>query len=310
MKVHVVVDFMHIYYKYFYQLKSGRLKRLSAPVNTNGTFIEFDTSLIYYPLRDIEKMRRAYEDAGYETTVSVCFDMPSVRTDEDVDGASDYKAGRVNPFSDDDFQRLDMLCDMLEIAGYNSYRIPGYEADDIVNHLCTAYKDDFDYTIIYTNDKDLLVNINEKVLAMRFKQTMGYTRVDMNNYEEYLKAEFGANIPYNAIGLFLSTVGDSADNIKGIHKFGKAAFNKLIDKLNAEYDINWAECGDYEKLSKVTELCRKFLTDEQYEQMQAAFALVSNMSVDTAQIHYPSNKSSSAKREEAYGKYNMLSLML
>lgn len=310
MKVHTIVDFMHIYYKYFYQLKAGKLKRLTAPVNTNGTVTEFDTSLIYYPLRDIERIRKFFEEKGCDVTISVCFDMPSVRTEEEVDGASDYKAGRVNPFSDEDFMRLDMLCDMLEGAGYNSYRIAGYEADDIINHLCSTYKDDFDYIFVYTNDKDLLVNINEKVIVNRFKTTQGYTQVGRANYEAYLKGEFGANIPYNAIGLFLSTAGDSADNIKGIHKFGKAAFNKLIDKLNAKYDINWAECGDYTKLANVVELCKDFLTEEQFEQMKASFALVSNMSIDCSKIHAPVNKTSYEKREETYGKYNMVSLML
>lgn len=310
MKIHIIIDFMHIYYKYFYQLKAGKLKHLSAPVNTNGTMIEFDTSLIYYPLRDIEKIRKQFEDEGHEVTVSVCFDMPSVRNEEDVQGASDYKAGRVNPFTDDDFIRLNMLCDMLEGAGYNSYRIAGYEADDIVNHLCNTYKSNFDHTIVYTNDKDLLVNVCENVHVMRFKPTKGYFAVNINNYEGYLAEEFGANIPYNAIGLFLSTVGDSADNIKGIYKFGKAAFNKLIDKLNAKYDINWAECGDYTKLEAVIEKCRDFLTDEQFEQMKAAFALVSNMDIDTSNIHSPSNTTSFEKRQNTYGKYNMVSLML
>lgn len=310
MKVHAILDFMHIYYKYYYQLKSGKLKHLSAPVNTNGTVVEFDTSLIYYPLRDIEKIRNTFEAQGCDVTISVCFDMPSIRTDEEVEGASDYKAGRVSPFNDDDFKRIDMLCEMLESAGYNSYRIAGCEADDIVNHLCSKYKDDFDLTVIYTNDKDLLVNINEKVIAMRFKQTQGYTRVDMNNYETYLENEFGAYIPYNAIGLFLSTVGDSADNIKGIHRFGKAAFTKLINKVASKNTINWKACGDYNELSKVVEMCKEFLTDEQYEQMKASFALVSNINIEASKIHSPSNKTSYEKREATYSKFNMVSLML
>ena len=46
MKLHIIIDFMHIYYKYFFQLREGRIKRLSAPIDWNGTVIEKDTSLI------------------------------------------------------------------------------------------------------------------------------------------------------------------------------------------------------------------------------------------------------------------------
>ena len=47
---------------------------------------------------------------------------------------------------------------LLNEAGHNTYRYDGYEADDLVTYLAQNYKDVFDYTIIYTPDKDLKVN--------------------------------------------------------------------------------------------------------------------------------------------------------
>lgn len=308
MDIHVIIDFMHIYYKYFYQLRAGKIKHLSAPLDWNGSVIEKDTSLIYYPLRDIEGIRKNLELSGHDVTVSVCFDMKSKRNDIDVTGAKDYKADRPKTLGDEDFKNIDYVLKLLSEAGHNTYRIEGYEADDLVNHLCKVYKDTFDYTIIYTNDKDLLVNVCNNVGVMRFKQGKGYEQVDKSKYETYLENEFGTFIPYNAIGLFLSTVGDSADHIKGINKFGKVAFGKLITKVAQANTIDWSACGDYDKLAEVVEMCKPFLTDEQFNQMKDSFKLVSNIQV-VSNLDAPVKKSSTELRENAYRKCNMVSLI-
>lgn len=299
---------MHIYYKYFFQLREQKIKRLSAPVDWNGTVIEKDISLIYYPLRDIEKIRKQLEALGHDVTMSICFDLPSKRLEGDTEAAAGYKSGRQQTLNDEDFQNVEFISKMIKDAGHNSYRIEGYEADDIVNHLCRNFSGDFDYTIVYTNDKDILVNINDKVGVMRFKQTKGYTQVDKNNYENYLEGEFGVFIPYNSLGLFLSTAGDSADRIKGINKFGKVAFSKLITRMSAENEIDWSSCGDYDKLAEVVSLCEKYLTPDQFKQLTESFALVANIEL-IDEIEPPTNKSTQELREKAYGEYKMISLI-
>ena len=308
MKIHVIVDFMHIYYKYFFQLRGGKIKRLSAPINWQGTVIEKDTTLIYYPLRDIEGIRKNLETLGHDVTMSICFDMKSKRKDEGVAGGEEYKSGRQHNLTEDDFKNIVFIEKLLVEAGHNTYRLEGYEADDIANYLVRKYKDNFDYTVIYTNDKDLLINIDSKVGVMRFKQYKGYTQVDINNYESYLEAEFGVFIPYNSLGLFLSTAGDSADKIKGINKFGKVAFKKLITKVSAKNNIDWAHCGDYDKLAEIIPLCKEFLDDRQYEELKTSFALVANLEV-IEDIAEPSRKSTQELREQAYIPYKMISLI-
>lgn len=308
MKLHIIVDFMHIYYKYYFQLREGKIKRLSAPIDWNGTVIEKDTTLIYYPLRDIEGIRKSLEGMGHNVTMSICFDMKSHRKDEDVAGGAEYKAGRQKVLTDDDHKNIDFIYKLLEQAGHNTYKIEGYEADDLVNYLVRNYSKDFEYTIIYTNDKDLLVNISDNVGAMRFKQYKGYTQVDKNNYEQYLENEFGVFIPYNAIGLFLSTAGDSADHIEGINKFGKVAFKKLITKVAAKNDIDWSKCGDYNELAKVVAMCEEFLTPEQFEELKISFALVANLEV-LEDVEAPTRISTQELREKAYMPYKMISLI-
>lgn len=308
MNIHVIIDFMHIYYKYFFQLREGKIKRLSAPLDWNGTVIEKDTTLIYYPLRDIEGIRRQFESLGHNVTVSVCFDLPSHRKDDGVQGGEEYKAGRKRVLSDEDHKNIDFIIKLLNQAGHNTYRIDGYEADDIVNYLVRNYKNKFEYSVIYTNDKDLMVNISDKVGVMRFKQYKGYTQVDINNYESYLEQEFGVLIPYNALGLFLATAGDSADHIKGIAKFGKVAFKKLITKIAANNNVTWSECGDYDKLKNVVALCGPFLTQEQFDELKQSFALVANLEI-IEDVAEPSAVSTKELREQAYMPYKMISLV-
>ena len=304
MRLHIIIDFMHIYYKYFFQLKDGRIKRLSSVVNRNGVNMEMDTSLIYYTLRDIEGIRSQLEGHGYEVTMSICFDSPSIRTDEN----SEYKSTRKRILTDKDFENLKTIKELLETAGYNTYKFDGIEADDIVNKLISEYKDDFDYNIIYTNDKDLLINITDNVGCMRFKATKGYTQVDRKNYETYLEDEYGVFIPYNALGLFLSSVGDNADDIKGINKFGKVAFKKMITKISCSHNIDWTECGDYDKLEVIIDYCKEVLTDEQFSQLLDAFALVRNINM-AFDLTKPENVSTTDKRKIAYEPFSMLSLI-
>ena len=308
MKLHVLIDFMHIYYKYYFMLKAGKLKRLSAPVEWNGTVIEKDTTLIYYPLKDIEGIRRELELKGADVTMSICFDMPSHRKDEGVTGGAEYKSGRQNNLTDEDHKNIQFIEKMLHDAGHNTYRYEGYEADDIVNYLIRNYGDNFDGNIIYTNDKDLLINIKDNVGVMRFKQGKGYSFVQKSNYEAYLEQEFEVFIPYNALGLYLSTAGDSADKIKGITKFGKVAFKKLITKVSTKNNIDWTVCGDYDELLKILPLCEEFLKPEQYQELVDSFYLVANLEL-IDDVEEPNRKSSEELRKQVYEPYRMFSLI-
>lgn len=297
---------MHIYYKYFFQLKTGRLTRLSAVVDG----VEKDTTLIYYPLRDIENIRKQLEGIGHDVTISICFDSKSKRNDDNAD----YKAKRTSSLVDDDYANIDNIRELFNEAGYNTYKVEGYEADDLVNYLTKQHKDSFDYTVIYTNDKDIFVNICDNVGVMRFKSGHGYQKVDRQNYEEVLEREFKVFIPYNTLGLFLASAGDSADNIKGITKFGPKAFGKLITKVASVNDIDFTTCGDYSKLRKVMEMCKEFLTDTQYEELVSSFELVANTKFEeTKTLSEPKSAGSYSeandKRTKAYSKYNMTSLI-
>lgn len=149
---------------------------------------------------------------------------------------------------------------------------------------------------------------------MRFKTGHGYQQIDRKNYEEVLEKEFKVFIPYNTLGLFLASAGDSADNIKGITRFGAKAFGKLITKVASKYNIDFSTCGDYSNLRKVMELCKEFLTEEQYSELETSFELVSNTKFKNGStLDIPTSAGSKDeahnKRVIAYSKYNMNSLV-
>lgn len=316
MKIHGIVDYSFLYYKYFFQLESGKMRRLTAPIEWNGVIMERDISQIYYSIREIEGFRRQLEQLGHEVIFSVCFDMPSNRSKEvgtdgtQTEAAANYKSNRVSRLTEEDFKNIQYVEKLLSDAGYNTYRIDGFEADDIVNHLVETEKDNFDYTIIYTPDSDLLVNIGTKVGANRYKSRQGYTSIDINNFSDYLASEFKVReFPYNSLMLFKSTVGDKSDNVTGIFRFGPKAFDKLVNHLNT-LNVDWESCCTYENTLKLLELSRGHLKDEQIEQAIDSLSMIRPMVFEDGIIAKPTKTSTAELREESYMRCGMKSLIL
>lgn len=305
MIVHNIFDFTYLYYKYKYALAGGRMRRLTCPVEWKGAVIEKDISIIYYCIKEIEAQRREWEDRDYAVVSSICFDMPSDRSK--IEGGNDYKADRPNKLGDEDYEDIKFIERILSDAGHNTYRYENYEADDLVNHLAENYKDVFDYTIIYTPDKDLFINVDDKVGIKRFKVGHGYTAVGKKGYSEYLSAEFGCRIPYNAILLFLCTVGDKADHVKGINKFGPKAFDKMLTNMENENKIEWERCNNLTYMEEVLKIAAKYLKPEQAEQMFNSYKLVKPKELDVV-LHAPDKKTTYEKRQAAYSPYSFTSL--
>ena len=306
MIVHAIWDFTFLYYKYHFAMKSGRLKTLTCPVNWKGTVIEKDMSVIYYSIAEIEKQRRKLEDEGHSVVTSICFDMPSKR--KELTDGEEYKEGRQKTLKDADFENIEFIEQILSDAGHNTYRYAGYEADDIVTFLAKTYRDVFDYTIIYTPDKDLAVNIDDRVGMYRYKSSDGYQPVTHVNYSNYFSNEFGCTIPYNAILLYLCTVGDKSDKVKGINKFGAKAFDKLISGMCEKYpEIDWGKCGDIDYLNEVVNKASTLVKPEQVEQMMNSYELVKPLKIDFIP-NSPEKKTTYEKRMKAYEPYKFVSL--
>lgn len=312
--IHVVVDYSFLYYKYKFQLESGRMKRLTTPMNWKGTVIEKDISQIYYSIKEIEGFRRKWEQIGHDVFVSVCFDMPSDRkqkTDESGEAATKYKSNRTKKLNEDDFENIQFVERLLSQAGYNTYRFERYEADDIVAHLVNKYKDTFDVTLVYTPDADMLVHVQPKVGVCRYKTKRGYSNVDVSNFEDYISEEMKCYIPFNGLMLYKCTVGDKSDCIDGIKKFGPSAFTKLVEHLNENYGIVWSMMNKYGNVEITLEQLRDdgYFTKEQFKQAQESLSLVRPMQFEDGVVADPIKHSTRELRSAAYSPYNMNSLI-
>ena len=291
---HLLVDFMPLYYKYFFLLRNGKLKRLSAVID-NSTV---DTTYLYYITKELEGIPSELGLDRNEVKLSICFDSKHNKRKE-ID--KDYKGTRDKVLTQEDFDTIDSLYDIYAKI-YSVYRVDGYEADDLIASLA-KYTDSYDKIYVMSPDKDLIHLVSDKVAMIRtnpYKQLRQI--VDRSNYEEFMEKSFSVQAPYNSILLYLSTVGDTADNIKGIKGFGKKAFNDLISSLSSKGI-------DYERLTERSSL-EQFIKDnfdsdkatEAMESLELVYPIYAEIS-DTEENALESD------RLELFKKYNFKSLL-
>ena len=321
MKVLAIVDYSFLYYKYLFQVMNGKMRKLTTCLDWKGTMIEKDVSIIYYSMKEIEGIRKQLEDLGHDLTTAICFDMPCKErkqmadakssSDGTAEAAKAYKSKRVKRLTEEDIENIEFVERTLNSAGHNTFRVEGLEADDIITSLVEKYKEEYDVVVIYTSDKDLLVNVDSTVGVMRYKVTKGYGQVDNRNFTEYLEPEFKCSIPYNALLLFLCTVGDKSDDVAGIKKFGPKAFDRMIDYLYQKNggNLDWSKTNTKEGVAEILKKCRGYLTDEQLEQAFSSLDMVAPIKVADEFISNLDRKPSKELREQTYTKYNMKSLI-
>lgn len=317
MRVLTIIDYSYLYYKYLFQVLNGKMRRLTTCLDWKGTNVEKDVSIIYYSIKEIEGIRKKLESIGHEVTSAVCFDMPCTErkshksTDGVAEAAQAYKSKRSKKLTEEDFENIEFVEKTLSSAGHNTFRIKGMEADDIITSIVKKYKNDYDFILIYTSDKDLLINVADTVGVMRYKVTKGYGQIDISNYTDSLEIEFKSRIPYNALLMYLCTVGDKSDDVAGIKKFGPKAFDKLIDYILEECgsQLDWTKASTKDGVTELLNRCKGYLTDEQLQQALDSLDMVAPIIVDDSYISDLTRKCTRELRENTYTKYNMSSLI-
>jgi len=173
-----------------------------------------------------------------------------------------------------------------KVVGY------GMEADDWIYTLRLENSRQGKYTCIHANDCDLLCNIDEYTTGIFYKARTS-NDIDKESWDAAIGEVFCHEIPYNAIWLYKITVGDTSDNIKGIHKFGPKAFDKLIAEMRqagTPFHLLSTMKGFKVFLEHQNGL-QRFITPEQYAQALEAWKLVRPIALEEA-------KELAAEREE------------
>lgn len=265
-RIHLIFDFMHMYYKYKFMRESGRLRHLTCQ-GANGQTL--DITNVYYPMKDIEKWRKdvlARYNNQVDACISVCFDAPPTERKELAGEGIEYKGKRHNSLTEYDLWAIETIKRTLAFVGYNVFTRKGLEADDLVASLVYGHGVQFVDNYIFTNDSDLAYNVQEDVYVMRSKAKQGYVQIGLENYADVLGEEFKCSMPYNSIMLFKATVGDKSDNIPGVKGFGPKAFDDMIGAF---------EIGPQLRNPEVCEaIIRAYFNGERMEQALLSLSLV------------------------------------
>lgn len=116
----------------------------------------------------------------------------------------DYKKSR-KPAGESIFESQNTLIKVLKLGKGVSVRVDGYEADDVIAHLCRDLQVKGHEINIESNDADF-AQLGVPLARSQFP------------------------IPPRWVALYKTVVGDPSDNIKGAKGFGKGTFEKFNDK--------------------------------------------------------------------------------
>jgi DNA polymerase-1 len=159
----------------------------------------------------------AEQDPDY---IGVVFDAPGKTFRDKI--YAEYKAHRP-PMPDDLRAQIEPLHAIIRAMGMPLVIEPNVEADDVIGTLAVEAQKAGMKTLISTSDKDLAQLVNDDITLVN---TMSETVTDTGGVVERFGVRADQIIDY------LALVGDSSDNIPGVHKCGP----KTAVKWLGEYD--------------------------------------------------------------------------
>lgn len=245
----VIVDVMHMFYKYAF----GGATQLTATLKIDGVPRVVDTTLPAYTIKQLHR----WANYGYNPFV-VCFDgrgstkcrKAYFLNTQDSGGAGEavgYKESR--GMQDSRFyEGINITFNLLLNGGVCCLKADNYEADDLIFAAVQKAKKQYPRLPIdvITGDQDLVPLVDEQVSVFlssrkttwaesKSIEKKGYVQLTPENcqvYMEGLTAYKKLFLPYNTVLLAKLLRGDSSDNIPGYPKFTPTKFNNLIDWLD------------------------------------------------------------------------------
>lgn len=158
------------------------------------------------------------------------------------DVSADYKANR--PEADARLQhQIKLAIDQLQADGFPVWRVPGFEADDLVaSAVCKSIIAGHDVLVV-SADKDLLQLVEDGVRQMRPEKG------DIFDVAA-VREKFG--VSPNQIVDYLSLVGDQSDNVIGAKGIGPKTATKLLQTFGSIVGIMKALAETPEKFTPAT----------------------------------------------------------
>ncbi len=140
------------------------------------------------------------------------------------DAFADYKAHR-QPFPEDLVPQLDFIKTLTDALGIARIELPGYEADDIIGTLATCAANEGYHVYCVTSDKDFYQLVSDRIELL--KPNGGSSDYQVHGVAQ-CRERFGVE-PSQVVEV-LALMGDSSDNIPGVHGIGEKTAIKLISQ--------------------------------------------------------------------------------
>ena len=197
------------------------------------------TGAIYGVANMIKRLAKDY----HATQIAIVFDAKG-KTFRD-EWYPEYKAHRP-PMPVELSSQFEPLLQVLRAMGFPLLIIEGVEADDVIGTLARQATEAGMPVVISTGDKDMAQLVNQHVTLIN---TMSRQTLDINGVKE----KFGVT-PEQIID-YLTLVGDTSDNIPGVHKCGPKTAAKwlnhyqTLDQLVADSDAIPGKVGEYLRAS-------------------------------------------------------------
>ncbi len=156
----------------------------------------------------VNMMRRLAADFPQATHRVCVFDAKGKTFRDDL--YSEYKATR-SQMPDELCSQIESVHAIVAALGWHVLIVPAVEADDVIGTLVVQAAAVGCDTVISTSDKDMAQLVNSTVLLV---DTMKQERMGVAGVED----NFG--VPPERIIDYLSLIGDTSDNIPGVHKCG------------------------------------------------------------------------------------------
>jgi len=166
-----------------------------------------------------------------------------------------YKAHR-KPAPDDFYPQMPYIEKMVEAFRIPSFKMPGFESDDLIGSLATKFagNENLDQTYIVSGDLDFTQLVSDRVKLLKVTGRISDSPV-------YGPAEVMARygIEVSQMVDFKAITGDSSDNYSGISGVGPKTAQKLLEKFKT-IDGIYANLEDIEPVK----LREKFRENKDY----------------------------------------------
>jgi DNA polymerase-1 len=143
----------------------------------------------------------------------------------------EYKANR-KPAPEDFYDQVEILHELLQSLGWPLYEMDDYEADDIMATLAVKAKDQDIETYLISGDFDLLQTVNSHTHVCIPRK--GFSDIELLN-EAAFREKYGVG-PHQWADV-KALMGDSSDNIPGVHLVGPKSALELISKYGTLEEV-------------------------------------------------------------------------